>query len=412
MGPEIEAAARAAYPRALATLIRLLGDVDAAEEALQEAVLRACEHWPAAGLPDNPVAWLVTTGRHRYIDLHRQASRRQELAGKAADALYAAAEAAADDAAEQVHLDDDLLRLVFTCCHPALAVEARIALTLRTIAGLSVEEIARAFLVAPRTMEQRLTRAKRKIAQARIPYRVPPEAELPERLAAVLATVYLIFNEGYSPTGGPELVRLELCREAIRLARLLGKLFRGDAEVTGLLALMLFQHARHRARRSPAGELVALDEQDRRLWDRARIHEAHALLDTALARHRPGAYQVQAAIAALHCDAARPRDTDWEEIAALYAVLERMQPTPVVRINRAVAVGKARGAAAGLELLADLTADTRLEDYLPYHLALAALRAEQGDRTAAREAYLTARALAQVPAEQRFIDRRLAALDD
>ncbi len=402
---------RAAQPKALATLIRLLGDMETAEDMLQEAFARAIETWPRTGAPDNPVAWLVTTGRRRAIDAYR----RRTLEARHLATLRVLAEgdnalAPSPERSMDEHVDDDLLRLIFTCCHPALAEEAQVALTLKTVAGLTVDEIARAFLVAPKTMEQRLARAKRKIRDAGIPYEVPDGTQLPERLSAVLAVVYLIFNEGYSASGNPKLIRTELCDEAIRLARLLSRLFRAEPEVTGLLALLLLQHSRRSARLDELGNMIVLDEQDRDLWEKRLILEGRALVEKALRRRRPGPYQIQAAIAAVHSKAGRAADTDWAEIAALYQLLEWRRPSPVVTLNRALAVAKAQGSEAGLALLRSIEDAPEIQRYHHFHAAKGALLAEVGQTAAAIVAYEAALPLTRNPSEIHFIRRKIAAL--
>ncbi len=405
-------ALRAAYPKALATLTRLLGGLDVAEDALQEAIVRALSTWPRDGVPDNTVAWLVTTARRRAID----GFRRQKLAAGHAEAVRVVPEArvapeetALTDALTQT-LRDDLLRLVFTCCHPALSQSAQVALTLKTVGGLSVDEIARAYLVSPKTMEQRLTRAKRKIRDAGIPYEVPRRDDLEGRSAAVLAAIYLIFNEGYSALGEPGLVRADLCHQAIRLGRLLTRLFVGEPEAEGLLALMLLQHSRSAARLDGDGNLVTLDEQNRSAWDQAAIGEGRVLVEKALRRGRPGPYQIEAAIAAVHCEAAHAEDTDWRHIAMLYWQLEGYREGPIVTLNRAVAVAKVNGPAAGLALLDEIAGLTDMKDYHYFHAARGALLAEHGDAGQALAAYETALGLAANPAEQAYIKARMAAL--
>ncbi|MHA1567231.1 MAG: RNA polymerase sigma factor [Alphaproteobacteria bacterium] len=403
---------RASYPKALATLIRLLGDITSAEDALQEALARAVEAWPRDGVPDNAVAWLVTTARRKAIDVHRRrgVETRYSQNIQAEDAGVVQPEDTVLEEALTLHLRDDLLRLLFTCCHPALGEEAQIALTLKTVAGLSVEEIASAFLVLPGAMERRLSRVKRKISEAKIPYDVPRASVLPERLRAVLAVVYLIFNEGYSASGNERLIRVELCDEAIRLARLLHRLFRDEPEVWGLLALLLLQHSRHRARLDGQGEIVLLDRQDRSLWDSRMTVEGRFLVEKALRMKRPGPYQVQAAIAAVHSEAMQPEATDWPQIAELYGVLERYQPSPVVTLNRAVAVAKASGAQAGLALLAGLEGLADMQRYHHFHAAKGALLEEAGRGAEAMGCYETALELTQNPSERRFIEQKLKSL--
>jgi len=407
----IAATLKAIYPRALATLIRLLRDIDAAEDVLQEAITRALEVWPGQGIPGNPVAWLVTTGRNKAIDLlrrHKLEVRHRESLAAMVD--HNPSDSHVSEALLRQYCDDDLLRLIFTCCHPALTQEEQIALTLRSVAGLTVSEIARGFLVPPKTLEQRLTRAKRKIRVERIPYAVPTAAQLPARLTAVLAVVYLLFNAGYSASGSPELIRPEFCHEAIRLARMLSCLFRAEAEVTGLLALLLLQHARHRARMDRAGNIVPLDEQNRTLWDYSLIAEGRALVEKALRQKRPGPYQIQAAIAAVHSEAARAEDTDWAQIAELYRVLERHQPSPVVTLNRAVAVATIQGVKAGIALLQTIERVPAMRRYHHFHAALAALLAEDNQPRGAIAAYEKALSLTRNPSEQAFIRRKISSL--
>ncbi len=387
----------------LATLIRQLGDFDLAEEAVQEALAAALTAWERDP-PRNPGAWLTTTARRKAIDRVR---RTQTLARKQ-QALARLVEidqvGAGEEYAVPSALTDDRLRLMFTCCHPALPMEARVALTLRTLGGLTTAEVARSFLVAEATMAQRLVRAKRKIRAAGIPYRVPEEAELAGRLPGVLAVLYLVFNAGYSAAAGDDLLRPDLTAEAIRLGRLLARLMPAEPEAAGLLALMLFHEARREARIDAAGDLVLLEDQDRSRWDRAQIDEATARLDAAWQLERRGPYQLQAAIAALHCTAAEAAATDWRQIAALYGELAAMAPSPVVELNRAVAVAMADGPAAGLPLMDGLG----LDRYQHFHSARADLLRRLGDRAAAAAAYRRALALAEAPAERRFLERRLA----
>jgi RNA polymerase sigma-70 factor, ECF subfamily len=405
---EVEAAVSKAFReewgRVVATLIATTGDWDLAEECAQDAFARALERWPGDGIPRNPGAWLTTTARNRALNrLHRKAT-------EAAKLQEVAAMASADDEREPTDVSgvaDDRLRLIFTCCHPALPFEGRVALTLRTLLGLTTAEIARAFLVSEQTMAQRLVRAKRKIRQAVVPYRVPPAHLLPERTNAVLGVVYLLFNEGYAATAGADPLRPDLSAEAIRLGRLLAQLMPDEPEVLGLLALMLLQDCRRLARHDQTGELVALEDQDRARWDQAAIAEGTGLLDAALRRGEPGPYQVQAAIAACHATAPTAEATDWPQIAALYDRLATLTPSAVVELNRAVAVAMADGPAAGLALVRELEASGELDDY---HL-LAATRADLlrrlGRHTEAAAGYRRALELAPTDAERRYLARRL-----
>lgn len=389
--------------RVLASLIRLLGDFEQAEEAMQEAFTAAMVQWREDGLPDNPRAWLVSTGRFKAIDRLRRSRRHDELVRENPDSVLPAEP---DAGLESVDLPDDRLRLIFTCCHPALSMEARVALTLREVCGLTTEEVARAFFARPATMAQRIVRAKRKIRDSGIPYEVPERQELPSRLDAVLQVVYLVFNEGYAASVGESLLRGDLTGEAIRLCRLLLALL-PDSEAQGLLALMLLQESRRRARTDSSGELVRLEDQDRGLWDQTLIAEGRTLVDQAWRSGRIGPYSIQAAIAAVHARADKPEDTDWHEILSLYDLLERIQPSPVVELNRAVALAMADGPAAGLAVI-----DALLEagELAHFHLAYAA-RAELclrlGREDEARRGFQQALSLVSQETERRFLQRRL-----
>jgi RNA polymerase sigma-70 factor, ECF subfamily len=401
----LEEVYRSEWGRIVATLIRLIGDFDLAEEVAQEAFAVAADRWRTTGLPDSPRAWIIQTARHKAIDRIRRRTRFEEKLQ-----LYAATEPDRDPGGapgDPHEIPDDRLRLIFTCCHPALAPEAQVALTLRTLGGLQTEEIARAFVVAPATMGQRLARAKRKIRDAGIPYRVPDAGDLPARLDTVLTVIYLIFNEGYAATRGAPLVRTDLCSEAIRLGRLVQALMAPPAaEVTGLLALMLLQDSRREARVDVDGQLVTLEEQDRDKWDRRQIAEALPLVEEAL-RGEPGPIALQAAIAALHCRAARARDTDWRRILRYYDRLERVQPTPIVSLNRAVAVAMVDGPRPALAILDRLAAAGELDGYHLLHAARADLLRRVGSPVEAALCYRRALALAGNDSERRFLERRL-----
>jgi RNA polymerase sigma-70 factor (ECF subfamily) len=399
---QVEAVYRSESRRILATLIRLLGDFDLAEEALHEAFFVAVERWQQDGVPDNPRAWLVSTGRFKAIDRLRRQARFTPLLQEQAEALEAVEWSDED-------VEDDRLRLIFTCCHPALAADAQVPLTLREICDLTTEEIARAFLATPATIAQRIVRAKGKIREAKIPYQVPSLAELPERLDSVLRVIYLVFNEGYSASMGADLTREELTREAIRLGRLLLELL-PEPEVMGLLALMLLHESRRPARTTPAGELVLLAEQDRALWGAALIAEGCALVEQALATRRFGPYCLQAAIAAVHAEATTAADTDWVQIVGLYDVLQRLVPSPVIELNRAVALAMRDGPLAGLQQVEGILARGELLDYHLAHSARGEFCRQLGRMKEARQAYEKALGLTQQAPEKRFIERRLAEL--
>jgi len=401
----VDAVYRSDWGRIIASLIRLVRDFDVAEEAAQEAFAAAVDQWRVSGVPEFPRAWLIQTARHKAIDRIRRQTRFTEKL----DAFTAAGASLTVEPHDfdPTDIPDDRLRLIFTCCHPALALEAQVALTLRTLGGLETDEIARAFLVPTATMAQRLVRAKGKIRDAGIPYAVPDTNDMPARLEAVLTAIYLIFTEGYAPTRGDALVRTDLCLEAIRLGRLVRALMTPPpAEATALLALMLLHDSRRDARLDAAGDLVLLEEQDRRRWNHAQIAEALPLVDEAL-RGGPGPFAVQAAIAALHCRAARPEDTDWRQIVRLYDLLERLRPSPVVSLNRAAAVAMVEGPRPALALIDELAATGDLDRYHLLHAARADLLRRLGSADEAAKSYATAIALVTNDAERRFLERRL-----
>jgi len=406
----VEAVYRTESRRVFATLVRLLGDFDRAEEALHDAFTSAMEQWPREGVPANPRAWLVSAGRFKAIDAMRRVARfdasLEQLAGRLGTSAADERANLDDDA-----IDDDRLRLIFTCCHPALPPEARVALTLREVCGLTTEEIARAFLTSAPTVAQRIVRAKAKIKEAGIPYQVPSRTELPDRLDAVLQVIYLVFNEGYSASSGAELTRADLSSEAIRLGRLMLELLpQPEPEVGGLLALMLLQESRRQARSSPTGDLVLLELQDRSLWNRDQIAEGSALVEQALSSQRFGPYTLQAAIAAVHAGASNAAATDWGQIAALYELLGRLEPSPVIELNRAVAVAMRDGPAAGLALIDAILARGELREYHLAHSARADLCRRLGRTAEARAAYQHALSLTRQEPERRFLERRLAEL--
>ena len=399
-------------PQILAVLIRLTGDFTLAEDSLQEAFTQALQRWPQDGVPANPAAWITTVARRRAIEVVRRArtfSRKTEVLERlqAAEPTSYETPVAIENEDDGVPRDDRL-RLLFTCCHPALSLESQVTLTLRMVAGLTTREIARAFLSTEPTMAQRLVRAKEKIRSTHIPFRVPPAAELPDRLDAVLAVIYLVYNESYTSTGDAALIREDLCNEAIRLGRLLDEMLPAQPEVEGLLALMLLHAARRHARVDARGELITLERQDRALWDRAMIEEGCALVERALKRGRVGPYELQAAIAALHAEAPTPERTDWPQIAALYALLLRLQPTPVVELNRAVAIGMAAGPAAGLALIDGIDARGELRGYHLLAAARAELLVRNGEPERAERSYRQAIDECSNPAERAHLTKRLA----
>lgn len=403
MHTTVDAVYRAESRRVFATLVRLLGDFDAAEEALHEAFRAALEQWPRDGVPDNPRAWLISAGRFKAIDAIRRDARVDELDDEAA------ANIAAPDSSETEDIEDDRLRLIFTCCHPALQPDAQVALTLREVCGLTTEEIAHAFLTAPPTLAQRIVRAKNKIRDAKIPYQVPVPEDLPDRLDSVLRVVYLVFNEGYAASSGDTLTRHDLSGEAIRLARLITGLL-PDPEAIGLLALMLLHESRRAARVRDSGDLILLEDQDRSLWNREQIAEGSALVERALSTRQIGPYVLQAAISAVHAEAPSAAATDWVQIVGLYDVLARLNPSPIVALNRAVAVAMRDGPAAGLTLVEEVLAEGELADYRLAHAAHADLCRRLGKTAEARLSYQRALELTQQAPERRFLERRLAEL--
>jgi RNA polymerase sigma-70 factor, ECF subfamily len=406
----IDSLYRADSRRILATLIRLLGDFDLAEEAIHEAFAAALSMWPSSGVPDNPRPWLISTARFKAIDTLRRRARLDASQDELVRYLEAQGRST-ESSKEEDGVEDDRLRLIFTCCHPSLPPEAHVALTLREVCGLTTEEIAKAFLTTPRTLAQRIVRAKAKIRDTPIRYEVPSPQELPERLGAVLQVIYLVFNEGYSAAAGAEVTRAELTREAIRLGRLLSELL-PEPEVIGLLSLMLLQESRHDARTSPDGELILLESQDRSLWNRAQIAEGLALVETALKSHRFGSYTLQAAIAAVHVEAESASVTDWRQIVALYNRLARIQPSPVVELNRAVAIAMRDGPEVGLTFIDAVLAHDELANYHLAHSARADMCRRLGRTAEARSSYEKALALTQQEPERKFLQDRLRQLKE